>query len=238
MSEVSLQIDGKEVAATDDMTVLDAARSAGISIPTICYHEKLKPFGGCRLCTVEAEASGRTSLVAACVYPVQQGLVVRTRSQKIDSIRKVLTEQLLAYAPESEVLQTLAKDYHADKDRFAKEPSFCILCGLCVRYCTEVKQKYAVGFVDRGPRREISFIPEIAARECWDCKECFSLCPTSALQAAYVLTKSLAPIASSERACTTMADTNSIREMNQTDASFAANDESKSKTLLKAIAEG
>lgn len=227
MSEVSLQIDGKEVAATDDMTVLDAARSAGMSIPTVCHHEKLKPFGGCRLCTVEAEAGGRTSLVAACVYPVQPGLVVRTRSQKIDSIRKVLTEQLLAYAPESEVLQTLAKDYHADKDRFAKEPSFCILCGLCVRYCTEVKQKYAVGFVDRGPTREISFIPEIAARECWDCKECFPLCPTSALQAAYVLTKSLAPIASSERACTTTADTNSIREQNQTDASFAANDESK-----------
>ena len=160
MSEVSLQIDGKEVVATENMSVLDAARTAGIPIPTVCHHEKLKPFGGCRLCTVEAQAGGRTTLVAACVYPVQPGLVVRTRSPQIDKIRKVLTEQLLAYAPESEVLLTLAKEYHADKDRFAKEASFCILCGLCVRYCTEIKQKYAVGFVDRGPTRAINFIPE------------------------------------------------------------------------------
>ena len=62
----------------------------------------------------------------------------------------------------------LAKDYHADKDRFPKEPSFCIPCGLCVRYCALIKQKNAIGFVDRGPTREISFIPEIASEVCWD----------------------------------------------------------------------
>ena len=191
MSEVSLQIDGKTVTAREDMTLLEAARSAGISIPTVCHHEKLEPFGGCRLCMVEAEAGGRTNLVAACIYPVQKGMAVRTRSAQIDRIRKVLTEQLLAYAPESEVLQNLAREYRADKDRFPKAPSFCILCGLCVRYCAEIKQKNAVGFVDRGPSREISFVPEIAATECWECKECFPLCPTSALEAAFVLTRSL-----------------------------------------------
>lgn len=200
MNEVSLQIDGREVAAGEDMTVLEAAARAGISIPTVCHHEKLQPFGGCRLCTVEVEAGGRTSLAAACVYPVQAGLNVKTRSAQIDTIRKVLTEQLLAYAPESEVLLALAKDYRADKDRFAKEPSFCILCGLCVRYCAEIKQLNAVGFIDRGPTREISFVPEIAMRACWDCKECFPLCPTSALQAAYVLMKSLASISPSPQA--------------------------------------
>jgi NADH dehydrogenase/NADH:ubiquinone oxidoreductase subunit G len=191
MSEISLKIDGKEVTASEDMTVLDAARRAGISIPTVCHHEKLEPFGGCRLCTVEAEAGGRTNLVAACTHPVQPGLVVNTKSKQLDRIRKTLTEQLLAHAPESEVLQDLAREYRADKDRFPKETSFCILCGLCVRYCAEVKHKNAVGFVDRGPTREISFIPEIAARECWGCKECFPLCPTSALQAAFVLMRSL-----------------------------------------------
>jgi bidirectional [NiFe] hydrogenase diaphorase subunit len=208
MSEISLLIDGKTVAATEDMTVLAAAASAGISIPTVCHHEKLEPFGGCRLCTVEAEIGGRTNLVAACVYPVQPGLVVRTRSEQIDKIRKVLTEQLLAYAPESDVLKALAKEYLADKDRFAKEPSFCILCGLCVRYCAEIKQKNAVGFVDRGPTREISFIPEIATQECWDCKECFPLCPTSALQAAFVLMRSLAPVSSSKVESRKQAETN------------------------------
>ena len=198
MREISVQIDGKTVAATEGTTVLDAARSAGIAIPTVCHHEKLKPFGGCRLCTVEADAGGRTNLVAACVYPVQDDLVVRTRTPQIDKIRRILTEQLLAYAPESEVLQGLARDYDADKKRFEREPSFCILCGLCVRYCDEVKKKNAVGFVDRGPSREISFVPEVAAKECWDCKECFQLCPTSWLQAAYVLTRSLAAFKSAE----------------------------------------
>jgi len=197
MSEISLRIDGRDVAATEGMTVLEAARRAGIAIPTVCHNEKLEAFGGCRLCTVEVQAGGRANLVAACMYPVQQGLAVRTRSEQIDKARKVLTEQLLAYAPESEVLQTLAREYGADKDRFAKQASFCILCGLCVRYCAEVKQKGAVGFVDRGSSREISFIPAIAAAACWDCKECFPLCPTSALQAAFVLMRSLTSFPSS-----------------------------------------
>jgi bidirectional [NiFe] hydrogenase diaphorase subunit len=198
MREISLQIDGQTVTAKEGATVLDVARSVGISIPTVCHHEKLEPFGGCRLCTVEADAGGRTNLVAACVYPAQQDLVVRTRTPQIEKIRKILTEQLLAYAPDSEVLVKLAREYNADKNRFEKEPTFCILCGLCVRYCDEIKQKNAVGFVDRGPTREISFVPEIAEKECWDCKECFALCPTSWAQAAYVLTRSLAAFQTTE----------------------------------------
>jgi bidirectional [NiFe] hydrogenase diaphorase subunit len=191
MSEILLQIDGKEVGAKEGMTLLEAAQGAGISIPTLCHHEKLEPYGGCRLCIVEVEDRGRTKLVVSCVYPVENGLVINTRSEKIDRIRKTILELFLAHAPDAFELQDLAKEYGADKDRFEKEASFCIHCGLCVRYCAEVKGKYAVGFVDRGTRKEISFIPEIAAKECWDCKECFPLCPTEALQAAYVLTKAL-----------------------------------------------
>lgn len=191
MNEITLQIDGKEVKASVGMTILEAAQNAGIFIPTLCHHEKLEPYGGCRICTIEIETQGRTRLVASCLYPVEPGLIVRTRSEKVDRIRRVLVELLLAHAPDSPVLQELAKEYGADRDRFGKEASFCILCGLCVRYCAEVKQKHAIGFVDRGIRREISFIPEIAAKECWNCKECFPLCPTSALQAAYVLTEAL-----------------------------------------------
>ena len=192
MSEILLQIDGKEVKATEGMTILQAAQSAGIFIPTLCHHEKLEPYGGCRICTVEVEVRGWTKTVAACLYPVAQDLVVRTRSEKIDRIRKLILEFLLAHAPDSPEMQDLAQEYGADKGRFEKESSFCILCGLCVRYCAEVKKKNAVGFVERGARREISFIPEIAAVECNDCKECFPLCPTSYLQAAFVLTEALA----------------------------------------------
>ena len=191
MSEINLQIDGKEVVAQEGMTILEAAASVGISIPTLCHFEKLEPYGGCRICTVEAEVRGWPKLVAGCIYPVEPGLVVRTRTEKVDRIRKVLLEEMLAHAPDAEQLQDLAAEYGADRNRFEKEPSFCIHCGLCVRYCAEIKQKNAVGFVDRGSNREISFMPEIAARECWDCKECFPLCPTSALQAAYVLVEGL-----------------------------------------------
>jgi bidirectional [NiFe] hydrogenase diaphorase subunit len=192
MSDIVLKIDGKEVTATQGMTVLEAARAAGISIPTLCYHEKLEPFGGCRLCIVEIEGKSSNRLVVSCVYPAEKNISVRTRSEKIDRIRKMILELQLAHAPDAFDLQDLAKEYNADKNRFEKEPSFCIHCGLCVRYCNEVKKKNAIGFVDRGIRKEISFVPEIASKECWNCKECFPLCPTEALQAAYVLTQALA----------------------------------------------
>ncbi len=191
MSEILLTIDGKEVKAKEGMTVLEAARSAGISIPTLCHHEKLEPYGACRLCLVELDMRGWTKLVVSCLYPVAKDLVVTTRSEKINRMRKMILELLLAHAPDAFDLQDLAKEYGADRDRFEKEASFCIHCGLCVRYCAEVKKKYAVGFVNRGANREISFIPEVASKECWNCKECFPLCPTEALQAAYVLTEAL-----------------------------------------------
>jgi NADH dehydrogenase/NADH:ubiquinone oxidoreductase subunit G len=189
--EIIIQIDGKEVKSAEGMTVLEAAQKADIFIPTLCFHEKLKPYGGCRICTVEIEINGWTKLVAACLYPLEKDLVIRTRSEKVDKIRKMIIEFLLAHAPNSPQLQDLAQEYGADKDRFEKESSFCILCGLCVRYCAEVKKKNAVGYVDCGARREIRFVPEIAAKECNACKECFPLCPTSYLQAAFVLTEAL-----------------------------------------------
>ena len=192
MSEILLQIDGIEVKAREGMTVLEAARSAGITIPTLCHHEKLTPYGVCRICTVEVENRGRVNLVASCVHPAEPGLIVRTRSERVDKTRKMILELMLSHAPDAPALQDLAREYGAEKNRFEKEPSFCILCGLCVRYCTEVKKKNALGFIDRGPTREIHFIPEIAAKECWKCKECFPLCPTSYLQAAYELTEALA----------------------------------------------
>ena len=192
MSEIQFEIDGKKVKATKGMTVLEAAQSAGIYIPTLCHHEKLEPFGGCRICIVEVEVRGWTKLVVSCVYQVAENIIVRTRSEKVDRIRKTIIELLMAHAPDSPDLQELAKEYGADPDRYEKDASFCIHCGLCVRYCAEVTKKNAIGFVDRGINKEISFIPQIAAKECNDCKECFPLCPTSYLQAVFVLTKALA----------------------------------------------
>ena len=186
MSKVRLHIDGREVEADEGTTVLEAARGAGISIPTMCQHDELEPWGGCRLCLVEIEVRGWQRSVVACVYPVEEDLVVTTRSVKIDRIRKVILELLLAHAPDAPALKDLAGEYGADPHRFPPEPAFCVHCGLCVRYCAEVKGLHAVGFVDRGIRKEIAFLPDIARTECEACKECFPLCPTSWLQAAWV----------------------------------------------------
>jgi NADH dehydrogenase/NADH:ubiquinone oxidoreductase subunit G len=192
MNEIELQIDGRTVKAAEGTSVLQAARTAGVAIPTLCHHEQLEPYGGCRLCMVEVDVRGKTSYVVSCLYPVARDLVVRTRSEKVDKIRRVILEELLAHAPHSPELTQLAGEYGADRDRFEKDPSFCVLCGLCVRYCAEVKQQNAVGFIESGARRRIRFIPEIASQACWDCQECFAICPTSAAQAAYFLTEALA----------------------------------------------
>ena len=191
MAEVILTIDGRQVKAEEGMTVLQAAKKAGIYIPTLCDYEKLQPYSVCRICMVEFESRGRTNFDTACSLPATANLVVKTRSEKVDKIRKTLLELILAHAPDSPILKDLAKEYGANKDRYDKEASFCILCGLCGRYCHEVKKANAIGFVDRGVRREVDFVPAIAAKECWDCKECFPLCPTEALQAKFVLTEAL-----------------------------------------------
>lgn len=192
MSDITLQIDGKETTVAPGTTVLKAAQQLGVAIPTLCHHPKLEDYGGCRLCLVEVESRGRTNYVVSCLYPVEPGLVVRTRSEKVDKVRRVIIEELMARAPDAPELVRLAYEYGADRNRFDKEASFCVLCGLCVRYCDEVKQEHAVGFIDNGHVREISFIAEIAAKACWNCQECFAICPTSYAQAAYLLTEALA----------------------------------------------
>ncbi|MBE0626035.1 MAG: (2Fe-2S)-binding protein [Burkholderiales bacterium] len=192
MVQITLQIDGKEATVAAGTTVLKAAQQIGVAIPTLCHHEKLEDYGGCRLCLVEVESRGRTNYVVSCLYPVENGLVVRTRSEKVDKVRRLIIEELMAHAPDAPELVRLAYEYGADRNRFEKEAAFCVMCGLCVRYCDEVKQKRAVGFIDNGHAREISFIPEIAAKECWNCQECFAICPTSYAQAAYLLTEALA----------------------------------------------
>lgn len=189
--EVLLTIDGRDVKAKMGMTIFEAAKSVGISIPTLCHHDKLEPYGVCRICTVEIESLGRKNLVAACVYPVEYSLVVYTKSERVIKIRKMLLELMLAYAPEAKVLQELAQEYGVADTRFEKEPSFCILCGLCVRYCSGVEKKNALAFIGSGDKREVAFIPHIASEECQPCRRCFALCPTQALQANFVLTQAL-----------------------------------------------
>jgi len=200
MSEVTLIINDEEVKAEEGTTILEAARSAGIDIPTLCYHEKLAPYGACRLCIVEIVKGQRSRLVTSCVYLVEDGLIVKTESEPVINIRKMLLELMWARAPGVQPLRDYGMKYgitgvqairdygiSATKTKFETEPTFCILCGLCVRYCAEVKKKNAIGFIGRGTEREVVFFPEIAHEECPNCKECYSLCPTGALPSHYAL---------------------------------------------------
>ena len=201
MSEVTLIINDEEVKAKEGMTILEAAQSAGIDIPTLCHHEKLAPYGACRLCMVEIVRGQRSRLVTSCVHLVEDGLVVKTESEPVIEGRKMLLELMWARAPGVQPIRDYGTRYgiaatQAIRDygtsgagtaKFEIEPTFCILCGLCVRYCAEVKGKNAIGFIGRGTEREIVFFPEIARKECPGCKECYSICPTGALPSHYAL---------------------------------------------------
>jgi len=173
------------------MTILEVARAAGIDIPTLCYHEKLEPYGACRLCLVEIGTPPRTRLVTSCVYPAADRLTVKTKSERVIQTRKMLLELLLARAPGAKIIKDLAEEYGASKARLKKKATFCILCGLCVRYCAEIKKADAISFIGRGIEREVMFIPEIATESCPPCRECFPLCPTGVLESNFMLAQSL-----------------------------------------------
>ena len=191
MPDLKLIIDGQEVVARPGMTILEAAQSAYIHIPTLCHHKDLEPYGGCRLCSVEIRIGAKKRVVASCVYPAEDKLVVFTESEHIRRIRKVLIELLLTQAPGAKIIKDLAREYGADVNRFKKDTTFCILCGMCVRYCNEAKKAGAVSFIGRGAAREVTFIPEIASKECSSCRECFKICPTNVIEGNFLLAQAL-----------------------------------------------
>jgi len=181
--EVTLEIDGKAVRAREGETVLQAARRAGVEIPTLCYDEELEPYGACRICVVEVERGGRTRTVASCCYPVEEGLKVRTETPKLQRIRRVILELAAVTAGEDVggEVRALAHRYGADLSRFSSlglvEPSKCILCGLCVRRCTEAQWDNAVEFVGRGVERRVALLPG-KEEACRNCSYCYRVCPT------------------------------------------------------------
>jgi bidirectional [NiFe] hydrogenase diaphorase subunit len=179
VKQVTMRIDGKEVKAKEGMTILQAAMEVGIKIPTLCYDDRLASYGACRLCSVEIKKGERSRIVASCVYPVEEGLVVETESPRVQKIRQVILELLRSRSPG--LKEELAERYQVDKTRLDRDPSFCILCGLCVRYCAEVKGANALGFVGRGTERQVVFFPDIALKTCPTCKECFNICPTGVI---------------------------------------------------------
>ncbi len=179
---VNIKINGVDVGVEEWWSLLEAIRFYGINVPTLCHHDGLEPYGGCRLCLVEAGKGNRTKLVTSCVYPVWDGLEVRTHSKWAVETRKVVLELLVARTPQSKTLQDMAAKMGIKKVRFKPRNEDCILCGLCVRMCKEQMQSGALGFVGRGENREITTPFDIASDECRRCGGCIEICPACQLR--------------------------------------------------------
>lgn len=207
MNMVNLTINGKHIQAPQGATILEAARSAGVYIPTLCHHPDLRPEGACRLCMVEA--SGARTLVASCVYPISEGMEVKTNTSKVREARKMVVELMLANHPKDCLcclksgdceLQRVAADLGVRKIRFEggeqkahtidnSNPSLmrdqekCILCGRCIRVCRDVQGMNVYSFAGRGFNTIVStaFEHDLKDAVCTYCGQCATVCPTSAI---------------------------------------------------------
>ena len=204
---VTLQIDGHDVSARDDQSVIDVAKENGILIPKLCYVAGLSQYGGCRMCLVEVEGSPK--LLAACTTNVSEGMQVRTESDRLREYRRMLLEMLFAernhvcsvcvsngHCEMQSLGQRLGVDHvrfpyvypnlpvDASHPRFVLDQNRCILCTRCVRVCDEIEGAHTWDVMGRGS--ECLVITDLAqswgeAQSCTSCGKCVHVCPTGAL---------------------------------------------------------
>lgn len=206
MSQVSLTIDGIEVQAVPGTSVLEAAKKAGIKIPTLCYLEEINEIGACRICLVEVQ--GARTLQASCVTPVAPGMVVRTNTPAVRQARKLNLELIMSNHPQECLtcprstnceLQQLASELGITEIRFSganpsyepdfssaalvRDPRKCILCRRCVSVCEKVQQVCAIAPQERGFNTIVApaFLEPLGDTACVNCGQCTLVCPTAAI---------------------------------------------------------
>ena len=206
METVNIKINGKDYAVEKGITVLEAARYAGIDIPTLCYLKDINEIGACRLCLVEVK--GARGMVTACVYPVNEGMEITTNSPRIMEARKMNLELLLSNHKKDCLscvrsttceLQALCNEYGVDEHHFggertvhkidASSPSIirdndkCILCRRCVAACKNMQGIGVIGANNRGFDTEIgtAFEVKLADTSCVNCGQCIVACPVGAI---------------------------------------------------------
>ena len=201
----TITINGKKYTFTDEKNVLTITRKAGIDLPTLCYHSDLSTFGACRLCTVEND---RGQCFASCSEEPRDGMVIYTHTERLRRHRKLIIELLLAahcrdcttcMKSGECVLQDLAHKMGVREVRFedykefrpidysspsiVRDPNKCILCGNCVRVCSEIQGVGVLGFAHRGTDAEVipAFNKKLSQTQCVSCGQCRVYCPTGAL---------------------------------------------------------
>jgi heterodisulfide reductase subunit A len=191
---ITLTIDNKKVEVEEGSTVLQAAEKLGIKIPTLCHHRSLEPYGACRVCLVELNGSRGSIIQASCVYPAQEGLVVKTDTERVLKNRRIMLELLLARCPDSERIKEMAREMGIEESRFPKKNEDCILCGLCTRVCEERMGVGAVSFVNRGSERKVAVPYDKHSPICMACGACTVVCPTDAVDLSEVTLNKPRPI--------------------------------------------
>lgn len=206
MDKVTVTIDGITLEVPSNYTVLQACREAGIDIPTLCYAEVINEIGSCRLCVVEVD--GVRNLPASCIYPVQNGMNIRTNTPRVREARRVNLELILSNHDRSCLtcirntkceLQDLAERFGITDIEFQGEnvnyplddaspaivrnPNKCVLCRRCIAECQEVQNVFAIGAVNRGFDTLVSapFYVSLNDSPCISCGQCITACPTGAL---------------------------------------------------------
>jgi len=200
---VPVTVDGRHVTVPKGATILDACKTLGIDIPTLCYLETLTPVNACRVCVVEVENA--RVLAPACSRKVEDGMVIKTRSPRVDLSRKLVLE-LLASSVDLSTAPTLApmlSEYGANPERFAKGATVaqpvkidndlyvrdygkCVLCYKCVEACgTDAQNTFAIAVAGRGFDAHISTELDVRLPDsaCVYCGNCIAVCPTGALMA-------------------------------------------------------
>jgi NADH dehydrogenase/NADH:ubiquinone oxidoreductase subunit G len=174
---VNVNIDGAIIRAIRGTSVLDTAIEYGICIPHLCHVPGLTDIGACRLCIVEHVVNGRSKVTTSCTLNVEEGMVILTSTDKIRKLRHNLAELLVAQAPNSRAIQDIAVRCGVTSVRYPFRNADCVLCGRCVRTCTEIWKARAIGFVGRGKDRHVDYPFGIQPEFCKQCNSCIQICP-------------------------------------------------------------
>jgi NADH dehydrogenase/NADH:ubiquinone oxidoreductase subunit G len=174
---VNLTVDGAPVRVSEGTSVLDAALDYGICIPHLCHIRNLSDIGVCRLCIVEVVKGNRSNITTSCTLEVEEGMEILAHSDEILRLRQNVAELLVAEAPNSRAIQDIAARCGVRTVRYPFHNTSCVLCGRCVRLCSELWQAEVLGFVGRGKERRVALPFNTRPEYCKRCWSCIDNCP-------------------------------------------------------------